>query len=299
VTVQPSLAARLLFRAMQVLGTKRLLAPQYRKPLIAFHRLKGPSLPGLRTRMQFRVTDTCVAGTRSLVLTPRRGRVAHEIFYLHGGGFILPITPFHWRLIRKLAVRLNARVTVPFYPLAPENAAPAIWDAVHAAYLDFTANAEPVPRTVMGDSSGGNLALSLVQRLRNQGEPMPDRVVLISPALDLTLSDPRLDAADHRDILLDLVGLRHMTANYIKGIALDDPRLSPLFGGLNDLPPLQVLTGARDLTHVDALRLRDLARDAGVPLNFVNFPDMIHVWPAFPIPEARQAIKAMTDFIAS
>src|SRR5699024_9533525 len=124
----------------------------------------GPSLPGLWLRLRFRVTDRQVAGIRCVVLTPRRGRVAHELFYLHGGGFILPITPLHWRLIRKLAAPLNAKVTVPFYPLAPENTASAIWAAVHAAYCDFAAKADAVPLTVIGDSSGGNLALSLVQR---------------------------------------------------------------------------------------------------------------------------------------
>src|SRR5690606_4886503 len=51
---------------------------------------------------------------------PRRWPGAMRIVYMHGGAYLFQITPYHWQLVAEMAERLDARVTVPIYPLAPE-----------------------------------------------------------------------------------------------------------------------------------------------------------------------------------
>ena len=50
--------------------------------------------------------------------------------------------------------------------------------------------------TLMGDSSGGGISLALAQRLREDGYDQPGHVVLLSPWLDATLSNPEIAEFD-------------------------------------------------------------------------------------------------------
>ena len=52
----------------------------------------------------------------------RRGTVpARAVLYLHGGGYMAPISAWQVRYAARLAAELGARVVLPDYPLAPEH----------------------------------------------------------------------------------------------------------------------------------------------------------------------------------
>ena len=55
---------------------------------------------------------------------------------------------------------------------------------------------------VAGDSAGGNLTLSLIAWLRDQGLRAPDAAVALSPATDSTLGSPSLKANLQTDAML-------------------------------------------------------------------------------------------------
>ena len=55
---------------------------------------------------------------------PRRRRPVARVVYVHGGGYVHPLTPDYWRLVRALG-RAPAEVVVPAYPLAPKSVVPA------------------------------------------------------------------------------------------------------------------------------------------------------------------------------
>src|SRR5262249_27809361 len=68
-----------------------------------------------------------------------------------------------------------------------------------------------------------------------------------------------------------------------------DPRVSPLFGSLDGLPPTAVYSGSLDLLSPDTLRLRERALAEGADITFVLRKGEPHVWPtAFTlgVPEA-------------
>ena len=91
----------------------------------------------------------------------------------------------------------GATVIVPIYPLVPQGGTagtvvPAMADLI-SSQIDQH-GAENV--SVYGDSAGGNIALAAVQELVRRGDPVPSHMVLISPALDLTLSNPAIQFVD-------------------------------------------------------------------------------------------------------
>jgi monoterpene epsilon-lactone hydrolase len=146
---------------------------------------------------------------------------------------------------------------------------------------------------VMGDSAGGGMALSLAQQLRDAARPLPTRLILISPGLDMTFSDPRQPVIAVQDKMLDIPGLLVAGRWYAGGLSSADPKISPLFGSLASLPPIAVFTGTHDLLNPDARRLQAKAAQDGALLSFHEYEGMFHVWPLAPIPEARQAINEM------
>ena len=118
-----------------------------------------------------------------------RGSTSEEtVVAIHGGAFILQPTIFHWFDYAAMARNTGATVIVPIYPLVPQGGTaatvvPAMADLI-SAQIDQH-GAENV--SVYGDSAGGTIALAAVQELVRRGDPVPSHMVLISPALDLTL----------------------------------------------------------------------------------------------------------------
>ena len=73
-----------------------------------------------RFTRRFSVVTEGAAGFPVHVITPRHLDPERTLF-MHGGGFMAPIDPFHVRYVARLAAGLRARVVVPDYPLAPEH----------------------------------------------------------------------------------------------------------------------------------------------------------------------------------
>lgn len=222
-------------------------------------------------------------------LTPTDGtRPRRAVVFLHGGGYVNEIAGQHWSLAGELVRAGAVRVVVPIYPLGSRAGATRVVAAAAdlvAAVMDEAGDAEVV---VMGDSAGGGLALATAQALRNRGRS-PRRLVLISPWLDVRTSDPASREIEPRDRMLGVPGLLEAATDWAGDLPLDDPRVSPLLGSLAGLPPITVLTGTNDLLHPDSTRLRTLAADAGIEVEWIEGTGQQHDWPLFPTPEGRAA----------
>ncbi|MCU1406501.1 MAG: esterase [Glaciihabitans sp.] len=228
--------------------------------------------------------------------TQRRGS-SHQVLYLHGGSWIHEISPFHWRFIAALTVDTGATFTVPIYPLAPLGTAATVVPAVGALAAALIADGGADSVTLMGDSAGGTIALAAAQHLRDSGSPAPRRIILLSPAVDLTFSDPRIAELADSDPWLATPGLR-ATADLWRGdLPLTDPLVSPLFGDLAGLSPIAVLSGTRDILNADARALqRALQHTATVDL--IERDGLLHVYPLLPIPEAAEARRSIGALLA-
>lgn len=265
---------------------------------VALWRPKGPALPGAGMRRRLEVTEADEAGMRVFTVRPREGGSRDVILYLHGGAYVHDIMAVQWGFVERLVEATGATIVVPLYPLAPEHNAADVFARMVPLYDRILAQAGPERVTVLGDSAGGGLGLALAQGARKRGGPLPARLVLVSPWLDVTVSDPSQPARARRDRMLDLPGLRAAGRWYAGDLPPHDPRISPLFGSLRGLPPLQVFTGTHDLISPDSRRLRKRAEREGARLRFHEYPGQFHVWPLVDLPESRQAIAQMAGFIA-
>ncbi|MES2059243.1 MAG: alpha/beta hydrolase [Pseudomonadota bacterium] len=292
----PSFQARALGVVISLIGVRRMWDPERLERTISKDRRKGAAQPSAGLERRFVVRKEQVMGQDVFTLSPS-GRVARrQILYLHGGGFVMSITEPHWGFIGEMADQLDAIMTVPIYPLAPECSMDDTLAALVPLYTNLVQQ-YPDTLTIMGDSSGANLALVLATIGRDQGSPLPAQIVLISPGVDFSFSDPAQLAIDKVDPILSLRGLRALGPIHAGSYDIRDPKISPLFANLRGLPSVAIFTGTRDLLNPDARALRTALTAVGNPPVFFEYPDMLHVWPLFPLPEARQARHQIADFV--
>ncbi len=237
------------------------------------------------------------AGFPAYVLTPRHVEPRRTVVYLHGGGFVAPIDPFHVRYAARLATQLHARIVLPDYPLAPEHT----WRDSHAAVVELTARwlTEPEPVVLAGDSAGGGFALAVAEALRDRGGPQPSHLLLHSPWVDLTTSTPETESFSARDPWLFLGKLRAYAA-WWAGTPADLGRfeVSPALGDLGGLPPALVFCGTRDTLAPGCRLLASRAEGTSWDLTYVEEPDLIHVYPLLPlVPEAARAWRQTAAFL--
>ena len=133
------------------------------------------------------------------------------------------------------------------------------------------------------------MTLAVALQLRDRGLAAPYRTVLISPWLDVTLTAPDIPALAAKDHFLAPAGLVAAGELYRGELPAEDPRVSPINGDFSGLGPITLFSGTHDILHSDAKRFVPLAKEAGVSIDYHEAPGMLHVYPLFPIPEAKQA----------
>ncbi|GFG65329.1 esterase [Mycobacterium kubicae] len=243
-------------------------------------------------------TDVAVAVQRRgswpiYTLTPRTASPRRAVVYLHGGAWVNEITPQHWHLVAQIAAEAQATVIVPIYPLVPFATAAQVVPAVVDLVADQVSGGGPVCLT--GDSAGGQIALSAALLLRDDHGAVLPRTILISPVVDLSLSNPDIAAVEPTDPWLGRDALRVFAERWRADLPLTDLRVAPLAADLAGLGPLTIFTGTRDLLNPDAHVLAEQTRAAGVSVEFHEEPGLLHVYPLMPTPEGRAARAVIVE----
>jgi len=230
---------------------------------------------------------------------PPRDRV---VFHCHGGGLVsCPLADYHF-YGAMLAERLEARVVMADYRLAPEHPFPAAHQDCLAAYSGLLAGGvDPAHLVVSGDSCGGLLGLGTLIEARDGGLDLPACFLSISGWFDVSVTDPVESGADGRDPFLTSGWVRNRGREYADGnAALDDPRLSPAYADLTGLPPLYLPSGQYDTLRAGTELLARSAQLAGVDVTAESWPGMVHGWQGLVdagVPEAAAAFDRARAYL--
>jgi len=253
--------------------------------------------PNDKISARIAITENLVDGITIYEAKPKSGASKQRILYLHGGAYCFEMTPFHWNLVAELVEKLQAHITVPIYPLAPEHDFHRIYGVMRQVYQKVIA--EDPNAAIAGDSAGGNMALVLTLMAAEEGWPTPRKLALISPGIDMTMANPETAEYARRDPWLDIDGGRESVRLYAAGIDFGDWRISPMYGDLKVLPPVLLFSGTRDMLYPDSVKFAEKARAAGVDVDLVTGPGMIHVWPLIDMPEAIPARQKLMNFLST
>ncbi|MCM1251519.1 MAG: alpha/beta hydrolase [Clostridium sp.] len=220
------------------------------------------------------------------------------ILYCHGGGYSTGSSVYARTLTTKFATSTSMDVLCFDYRLAPEHPYPSatqdamkVWDDL--MLLGYGAR----DIIVAGDSAGGNLALSLVLKLKEEGRLLPRGLILMSPWTDLTASGKSHTTRADIDPVLNAAYLQEMTSNYAAGQDLKNPLISPLFGDYAGFPPTYIQVGDNEILLNDATMLHKKMVKANVSVKMDVFKGMWHVFQMSPFKTAYEAMDKNAEFI--
>ena len=223
------------------------------------------------------------------------------VLYVHGGAYTTGSLATHRRHVAQLAGATGARVLNVDYRLAPEHPHPAAVDDAVAAFrwLTSTGGIEPQRVVLSGDSAGGGLAVATLLALRDAGDPLPAGAALISPWTDLTMSGASHDTRLELDPMCSRTSLSPSVEAYVGAGDPKAPLISPAHADLSGLPPLLIHVGDHETLLDDSTMLAERAAAAGVDVELVVAPEMIHVWHVFAgmVPESDVALADLGRWI--
>lgn len=225
------------------------------------------------------------------------------IFYCHGGGFYTGSLEYARTLTTKLALSSSMELLSFNYRLAPESPAPAaledvltVWD--HLMHLGYGAK----QILVAGDSAGGNLALGLGLKLKEQGRMLPKGFVLFSPWTNLTLKGASITKKAELDPILNYEYLQEARVAYVPNGANDetifeDPFVSPLFGDYKHFPPVYIQVGSNEVLLNDSTDLKKHLTSQKVNVKLDLYKGMWHVFQMTNMKKANEAVDKAAQFM--
>jgi acetyl esterase/lipase len=218
------------------------------------------------------------------------------LLYIHGGAYYQNFNALHWRAMAEWAETTGCGIVAPNYPLlfryTALDAHPLMLQLWQQLLQRFSARRI----VIAGDSAGGGFALALTQEMMADSIELPGRLVLISPWVDVTGGD---DALQDCDTFLNLEVLRHLGADWAGGLDPRSPMISPLYGDMQGLPPVDLFTGTWEVFYTDVVRTCDKMQAAGTDVRLHVKEKMGHVYPLWPCPEGKDARKEIADIISS
>ncbi len=244
------------------------------------------------------------------------------ILYLHGGGYVANLSLVHWDFIQEIIVKTNSIVVVPDYPLSPDATYKELYTFMHELYT-WMVNAYPDCEIVfMGDSAGGGLALGYAQLIQQHNEAVelnvlpikqPNKLILLSPWLDLGMKNPQAKPVAKNDQILSFEVLQMCAHAYIgkkkpSEAELMNPRVSPLYGPYMNNTEIAIFIGTHDLFWADSKLLKSNYQEYLESLNsenqittklhFYEYPQMFHVWMLFTkLPESQSVITEIAGVL--
>jgi len=232
-------------------------------------------------------------------IIPKNDPRDQALIYLHGGGFVYGLTPPHLQMGAYLAKKLSMRILMVDYRLAPDYPFPASLDDCVAAYRWLLKQGISAQNIVMaGDSAGGNLTITSLMKLRDNGDPLPLAAACLSPVADYTNKGDRHKQV--KDPLLHPRATKFYNRSYIAHNDPRNPLISPVFGDWHGLPPLLVHAGEDEFLREDAIRIASSAKAAGVDVQLEIYPRMWHVWQInLALPQAVQSLDTIAQFFRS
>ena len=220
------------------------------------------------------------------VINQKDKQTQKHIIYFHGGSYVGGIEEYHWNFIQDIIQDTDYAVIVPDYPLAPKYTYKEVFEMIVPLYTDIIQEINPANIIFMGDSAGGGMALALEERIGELGIEAPEQLILISPWLDTTMSNPEIDEVQKIDKKLNketlkVAGITYSGKEKVETHFENDAKnylVNPINGPLKNLKNVTIFTGTCDILNPDVHVFVDRARKEGIEINVEEYKEVGHIW---------------------
>ena len=248
--------------------------------------------PQKSLQKKFDIESIIYKGNKVYSVLPKDIPYVDTIYYIHGGGFTCGLSKIQWDIIGYLASQLSYRIVVPDYPLVPHVNYKGIYEFIVDVYKHISYTKGRL--FIVGDSAGASLILGLSQIIDKENLLKPNHLVLMSPWMDVTMTNPAIEAIQPIDPTLDVTGLHYIAKLY----AVDDlknPLVSPLYGDYTNTSPITLIIGTRDILYPDCKLFNEQCEEKEISLSYHEYKDRVHIFPLFDTQEGNEAKEIIIE----
>lgn len=203
------------------------------------------------------------------------------VVYFHGGGFVIADNNVYDATPRSLADKTKSIFVSVEYRKAPENKFPAAHEDAYAAYKWVLANAgsfdgDPKRVAVAGESAGGNLALNVAIRARDEKIQMPTHELLIYPVAGSYMGTVSYkENANAKPLNREMMGW--FLKQYLNSPSeKNDKRINLLTANFQHLNNATIITAQIDPLRTEGKELAEKMKAQGVDVTYKNFNGVTH-----------------------
>ncbi len=205
------------------------------------------------------------------------------LIFIHGGAFISGPAQHHWDSVKKIATQTNYKIWMCNYPKSPENKISKISENIDSIYNVALEQFQPNKISFIGDSVGGTLITGLIQRLIIKDIKLPKKIILVTPVMDASMSNPEIEKVDNVDPMLSKIGVLSAKKMCAENNDLKNVMISPLFGSFDKFPHTILFLAENDIFYPDQKLAVQKFINAKINLELIEGKNMPHIWPFLPV----------------
>lgn len=248
---------------------------------------------------------------------PAQSDTKKRIYYFGGGGWQTPPSSQHWGLCSRMAqVVPGTTVSLVSYPLAPKNPAQDAFPWLMRFYREVMRTAEEVDEKIVfaGDSSGGNIVLSLILEalreddqntgLKTKGTRHPVAIFATCPSTDLTRDNPDIEKTAKYDPILTPKFIKSTAKAWCGEMDPTDRRVSPINADISLLTKYGIhvhgITAGHDILSPDGILFRRKLEEHGVSGQWLHWEKQMHCFVLtypYGLREAKEAMNWIGDVL--
>ena len=181
------------------------------------------------------------------------------------------------------------------YPKSPENKISKISENIDSIYNVALEQFQPNKITFIGDSVGGTLIASLTQRLIIKDIQLPEKIILVTPVMDASMSNPDIVKVDNIDPMLSKIGVLSAKKMCAENNDLKNVMISPLFGSFDKFPHTILFFAENDICYPDQKLAIKKFINAKINIDLIEGKNMPHIWPFLPV--MKEAKTSLNEII--
>ena len=208
--------------------------------------------------------------------------------FLIGGGMVSAPRPGSIKKALRFAKETGLDLFVPYYPLCTDYPLTRAYEMIHETYKVMLRDYEAEHISVLGTSSGGNLALGMVPYMNDghQDTPMPRYILTISPGtcVDTDEEWQRMLELEKKDVAIPASYMK--TAVEIMRHGDDSVPEYMLWlqrGNFTNCPKVTFIYGSDETLYACAPSFETAMKKYGVDYQMIVGQGLFHCYPVFPI----------------
>ena len=294
-----SIKYELLKKLVVAMGLKKRWLSSTTEELLENRRKQNAKnrIPALKDE-DFDISRIDVLGFPVLKLIHKEQTNRANLFII-GGGMISAPRPASVKKALRFARETGLDLFIPYYPLCTDYPLTKAYEMIHETYKVMLRDYAPERISVLGTSSGGNLALGMVPYI-NDGHgdtPMPGHIMAISPGTCVDTEEEwrRMVELEKKDVAIPAQYMKTAVEIMRHGDnSVPDYMLWLQRGDFTSCPRVTFIYGSDETLYACAPSFEAAMKKYGVDYQMIVGEGMFHCYPVFPIvKEAKAGWKRM------